>query len=112
METGSVFCVRSMTKPMVAAAILMLVDDNLIELDDPVAKYLPAFDVDGTRKITVEHLLTHTSGLPMSLLLGVDHGDLEGIQAVANLGAGYKLDFVPSVNYITPLTTITLTHRG
>ena len=46
METGSVFCVRSMTKPVVGAAILMLVEDKLLELDDHVAQYLPAFDVE------------------------------------------------------------------
>ncbi|HJM56280.1 MAG TPA: serine hydrolase domain-containing protein, partial [Planctomycetota bacterium] len=70
METGSVFCVRSMTKPLIGASILMLVDDREIKLDDHVAEYLPSFDVEGSRDITIEHLLTHTSGLPMSLLLG------------------------------------------
>ena len=49
METGGVFCVRSMTKPVVGAAILMLIEDDLLELDDPVAKHLPAFDVEGSR---------------------------------------------------------------
>ena len=95
METGSVFCVRSMTKPIIAASILMLVDDREIKLDDLVAEYLPSFDVEGSRDITVEHLLTHTSGLPMSLLLGKDLHELKGIQAVAELGAGYELDFEP-----------------
>ena len=95
METGSVFCVRSMTKPVIGAAILMLVDDNLLELDDRVSKYLPAFDVEGSRDITVEHLLTHTSGLPMSLILGKDLRELDGIQAVAELGGEYELDFEP-----------------
>ncbi len=94
METGNVFCVRSMTKPVIGAAILMLVDDNLLELDDHVAQYLPAFDVEGSRDITVEHLLTHTRGLPMSLILGKDLQGLHaqgGILAVADLGAGTEL---------------------
>jgi CubicO group peptidase (beta-lactamase class C family) len=95
METGSVFCVRSMTKPFIGASILMLVDDREIKLDDHIAEYLPSFDVEGSRDITVEHLLTHTSGLPMSLLLGKNLRELEDIQAVAELGAGYKLDFEP-----------------
>ena len=59
MEVGSVFCVRSMTKPFIGTAILMLIDDNELELDDRVSKYLPAFDVDGKREITVEQLLQH-----------------------------------------------------
>ncbi|MBV21351.1 MAG: penicillin-binding protein, partial [Planctomycetaceae bacterium] len=95
METGSVFCVRSMTKPLIGASILMLVDDREIKLDDHVAEYLPSFDVEGSRDITIEHLLTHTSGLPMSLLLGKNLRELDGIQAVAELGAGYELDFEP-----------------
>jgi CubicO group peptidase (beta-lactamase class C family) len=95
MEIGSVFCVRSMTKPLIGASILMLVDDRKIKLDDHVAEYLPSFDVEGSRDITVEHLLTHTSGLPMSLLLGKNLRELDGIQAVADLGAGYELDFEP-----------------
>ncbi|HIG87540.1 MAG TPA: class A beta-lactamase-related serine hydrolase [Planctomycetes bacterium] len=95
METGSVFCVRSMTKPLIGASILMLVDDRKVKLGDHVAEYLPSFDVEGTRNITIEHLLSHTSGLPMSLLLGKNLRDLDGIQAVANLGAGYELDFEP-----------------
>ncbi len=95
MEIGSVFCVRSMTKPLIGASILMLVDDRKLKLDDHVAEYLPSFDVEGSLDITVEHLLSHTSGLPMSLLLSKNLRDLDGIQAVANLGAGYELDFEP-----------------
>ncbi|MFT7671062.1 MAG: CubicO group peptidase (beta-lactamase class C family), partial [Planctomycetota bacterium] len=101
MENDSVFCVRSMTKPLIGASILMLLDDNLLELDDLVSKYLPSFDVEGSRKITIEHLLTHTSGLPMSLIANSNLEDLEGIQAVAKLGAGYELGFEPgsAINY-------------
>jgi CubicO group peptidase (beta-lactamase class C family) len=95
METGSVFCVRSMTKPLIGTAILMLVDEDRLELDDRIAEYLPSFDVEGSAEITVEHLLAHTSGLALSLLLGRDLRELDGIGAVADLGGGYTLDFVP-----------------
>jgi len=57
METGGVYCVRSMTKPVVAAAILMLADDNLLDLEDHVFDYLPSFDKEGIRDITIKHLL-------------------------------------------------------
>ena len=99
METGSVFCVRSMTKPLIGTAILMLVDDKLIKLSDPIAKYIPSFDVEGSRDITVEHLITHTSGLPMSLLIGQDLASLEGIRGVAELGAGHSLEFEPGSGF-------------
>ena len=95
MNTGSVFCVRSMTKPLIGTAILMLIDDDMLELDDRVAKFLPAFDVEGARDITVEHLLTHTSGLPMSLILDMDWEAVPDIQAVAALGARQPLGFTP-----------------
>lgn len=95
LEPGRVFCVRSMTKPLIGTAILMLVDDRALRLSDRVSEYLPAFDVDGFREITVEHLLTHTSGLPMSMLIGTDLNALEGIQAVAALGPNRPLATTP-----------------
>lgn len=87
LETGDVFTIdtpvriASMSKPVTAVAIMQLVEDGRVRLDAPVSEYLPAFaDVqvavtpmagaDGviaTRapdtEMTVEHLLTHTSGL-------------------------------------------------
>lgn len=91
MGTDGVFCVRSMTKPLVGTAILMLVADGKLKLDDRIADYLPSFDAKSTRDITVKQLLTHTSGLPMSLLVGKDLNSLEGIQEVAELGGGIEL---------------------
>ncbi|MEM9379899.1 MAG: serine hydrolase domain-containing protein [Planctomycetota bacterium] len=99
MEPGGVFCVRSMTKPVAGAALSMLLDERKLRLDDRVAEYLPAFEVDGKRDITVEHVLTHTSGLPMSLLLGKDLKTLDGIRAVADLGAESELLFAPGEGF-------------
>jgi CubicO group peptidase (beta-lactamase class C family) len=89
-----------MTKPVIGASILMLIEDGAIKLDDRVAKYLPSFDVEGLRDITIEHLLTHTSGLPLSLLPGKDLKTLGGIRAVAKLGAGHKLPFRSGKSFI------------
>ncbi|MBN1674869.1 MAG: beta-lactamase family protein [Kiritimatiellae bacterium] len=62
--------IASITKPVTAAAAMRLVEDGKLTLDDPVAKYLPEFArrEDGRlhHTITVRHLLTHTSGLPVS----------------------------------------------
>jgi CubicO group peptidase (beta-lactamase class C family) len=52
----------SLTKQFTAAAILLLVQDGQLGLDDPVRKWLPTLP-EATRAITVRHLLTHTSGL-------------------------------------------------
>lgn len=99
MEPGGVFCVRSMTKPLIGTAILMLVQDDLLELDTRVSEHLAAFDVEATREITVEQLLQHTSGLPMSHLLGRDVHELEGIQAVAALGPRAPLASAPGTAF-------------
>ncbi|PCH80352.1 MAG: hypothetical protein COB96_03475 [Planctomycetota bacterium] len=99
MENGSVFCVRSMTKPFIGASVLMLIEAGKIKLDDPICRYLPAFDVDGMRSITIDHLLTHTSGLPMSAIMAMDLGDLSGIQDVATLGGKQDLEFEPGTSF-------------
>lgn len=58
------FLVASITKPVVATAILMLVERGLIVLGDRVEEYVPEFRGKKKRGITLRHLLTHTSGLP------------------------------------------------
>jgi CubicO group peptidase (beta-lactamase class C family) len=44
MRTDSVFWIASMSKPVTAAALMMLVDEGKVSLDDPVSKYIPAFN--------------------------------------------------------------------
>ena len=67
MQQDAIFRLASVTKPIVAAATLRMVDLGLIGLDDPVAQYLPYFrpkSPDGTvQDILIRHLLNHTSGL-------------------------------------------------
>jgi CubicO group peptidase (beta-lactamase class C family) len=81
MSLDTIFRLYSMSKPITSVAAMMLVEDGKLGLDDPVAKYIPAFaDVqvgvekreDGKlalvqepldRAITIEDLLRHTSGL-------------------------------------------------
>ncbi|MBI3665395.1 MAG: beta-lactamase family protein [Acidobacteria bacterium] len=60
----SVFLVASITKPMTTMAVMKLVERGRIGLDDPVSRYLPEFSGQGRERITVRHLLTHTTGLP------------------------------------------------
>jgi CubicO group peptidase (beta-lactamase class C family) len=43
MRTDSVFWIASMSKPITATALMMLVDEGKVKLDDPVSKYLPEF---------------------------------------------------------------------
>ncbi|MFT5059516.1 MAG: CubicO group peptidase (beta-lactamase class C family) [Planctomycetota bacterium] len=99
METGSVFCVRSMTKPFIAAAIMMLVESKQIKLSDPVSKHLPFMDVERLREITIQQMLNHTSGLPLSLIMMEDPRQLKSIQAVAALSAECELEFEPGTSF-------------
>ncbi len=69
MQTNAIFWIASMTKPITATAVLMLQDEGRLSVDDPVVKYLPELGdlktADGkSAKLTLRHLLTHTSGMP------------------------------------------------
>ena len=63
LRKNSIYRIRSMTKPIVATAILILLDESKLSLEDKVASYIPAFDNPKSREITIQQLLTHTSGL-------------------------------------------------
>jgi CubicO group peptidase (beta-lactamase class C family) len=80
LRTDSIFKIASMTKPVTSVAIMMLLEEGKLSLDDPVSRYLDGFDKlqvitrfnadDGTyatrpamRPMTLRHLLTHTSGI-------------------------------------------------
>jgi CubicO group peptidase (beta-lactamase class C family) len=67
MREDTIFRLASLTKPIVTVATLALIAEGLIALDEPTAKWLPAFrptTKKGERpEILVRHLLTHTSGL-------------------------------------------------
>jgi len=89
MERDTLFRMASNTKPVVAAAVLMLVEEGKLSLSDPVAKYLPSFDNDKSRNVTVEQLLTHTSGLRIGPIMYPfeDGEDPTLLAAVARFGA-------------------------
>src|SRR5690242_7200907 len=63
----AIFLLASITKTLVAAAVMTLVDRGKIRLDDPAAKYLPEFSEGPRSRITLLQLLTHVSGLPDQL---------------------------------------------
>ncbi len=64
MTRRTVFDLASLTKPIATTtSILLLVDDGAVELDAPVAKYLPTFAERGKEEVTIRHLLSHSAGL-------------------------------------------------
>jgi CubicO group peptidase (beta-lactamase class C family) len=77
MTEDAVFRLSSVTKPFVSAALMRLVEQGRIKLDDPITAYLPDFKpklADGTTPvITIRQLLTHTAGLTYGLAEGPSH---------------------------------------
>ena len=63
----AMFLLASVTKTLTAAAVMTLVDRGKLRLEDPVVKVVPEFSTESRTKITLTHLLTHTSGLPDQL---------------------------------------------
>lgn len=65
VSNSDIYDLASLTKVVATTtSIMKLVDDGRIDVQDKVAKYIPEFDTDEKREITIEQLLIHTSGLP------------------------------------------------
>jgi CubicO group peptidase (beta-lactamase class C family) len=64
MTVDCLFDIASLTKVIgTATSIMLLADRGLLKVDEPVGKYIPAFNSSDKRSITIRHLLTHTAGL-------------------------------------------------
>lgn len=66
-KPDSMFLLGSITKPLTAAAVMVLVDRGEVKLSNAAVKVLPEFNEGARKDITIEQLLTHTSGLPDQL---------------------------------------------
>ncbi|MEX2173597.1 MAG: serine hydrolase domain-containing protein [Pirellulaceae bacterium] len=64
IRRDAIFLMASITKPVVYLGALMLVERGLLNLSDPVTRYLPEFAAHHKEATLVQHLFTHTSGLP------------------------------------------------
>jgi CubicO group peptidase (beta-lactamase class C family) len=93
MNTGNIFQIHSMTKPVVAIAAMMLAEEGKLQIGDPVEKYLPEFRGQWVaesksaqtmslrrpaRPVTLRDLMTHTSGMATNPPEGIKelHGAL------------------------------------
>ncbi len=99
----TVFRIASVTKQFTAAAVMQLVDQGKISLDDEITKYLPDFPTQDHR-VTIRHLLTHTSGIKSYTGLGPKFWsessrlDLSNDQMIA-LFKDLPFDFKPGEKY-------------
>jgi CubicO group peptidase (beta-lactamase class C family) len=114
MRADALFWIASQSKPVTAAAVMMLVDEGKVKLDDPVDKYLPEFkgqwlaaeqDRDHVllkrpaRPLTVRHLLSHTSGMPFKSALEEPTLDLLPLRAAVGSYAMTPLQSEPGGKY-------------
>ncbi len=60
----SLFALASLTKPLVALAALVAVEEGALGLDDPAGRHLPAYASGAKAAVTTRHLLAHAAGLP------------------------------------------------
>jgi CubicO group peptidase (beta-lactamase class C family) len=114
MRRDALFWIASQSKPLTAAALMMLVDEGKVNVNDPVEKYLPEFkgqwvtaekDADHlllkrpAHPITVRNVLSHTSGLPFSSPIEKPTLDLLPLAARVRSYAMLPLDFEPDSKY-------------
>ena len=101
MATNDLFWIASMNKAMTCTALMMLVDDGLVSVDDPVENYLPEFKGqlvwDGTAHTTthvpphpmlIREIMSHTSGLHGSYPIDGPTGDLHPLSELVETSTG------------------------
>jgi CubicO group peptidase (beta-lactamase class C family) len=110
MPTDALFWIASQSKSITAVALLMLVDEGKVKLDDPVEKYLPEFkgqwltaEQDNKHMMltkpkhspTVRHILSHTSGMPFASAMERPTLDLLPLRVAVSSYAMTPLLFEP-----------------
>jgi CubicO group peptidase (beta-lactamase class C family) len=114
MRTDCIFWIASQSKPITAAALMILVDEGKVNVDDPVEKYLPEFHEQWVKAeqdqdhmllrrpkhpITVRNVLTHTSGLPFKSAIEEPTLDLLPLSARVRSYTMLPLDCEPDTKY-------------
>ncbi len=117
MKPDTIFQIMSMTKPVVGAAVMILMEEGKLAISDPVEKHLPEFrgqwmivSAEGdtrtlkhpSRPITIRDLLTHTSGLYATLPPSFNNLKTwmsMPLSQVVAMGAQQPLDFEPGTKW-------------
>ena len=125
MKRDDIFRIASQTKAITSVAIMQLMEEGKLLLDDPVSKYIPAFrkqqvlatfnDTDTTyttvpakADITIRQLLTHTSGLGYAQ---IGSKESNAIYAKANLTAGIGVQGDDLLSAMNRLAKLPLMHQ-
>ncbi|MCR9202050.1 MAG: beta-lactamase family protein [Planctomycetaceae bacterium] len=85
--SSRVFLTASLTKPVVACGLLKLANEGWLSINERIGRFLPTFHRSAYRRITLRHLLTHTSGFPEMVLENLElraaHAGLEDFTKAA-----------------------------
>ena len=106
VDADTVFQIGSITKIWTTTLVMQLVDDGLLDLDQPLLDHLPELvigDVEAAKALTTRHLLTHTAGFEGDIFTDTGRGDdaLERVRRHA--GASCRSSSLPA----TPSPTTT-----
>ena len=105
LREDAIFRIASMTKPMVAVAMLTLYEEGKWQLDDPVTKFLPEFadlkvmNADGglvplDRPMLMRHVMSTSAGFAFGPLLGSVNPKVDALYAAADLWSGTNDDLI------------------
>lgn len=105
MTPDTLFWIASMTKPIAGTAVMILQDEGKLSVDDPVSKYLPEYEklvigpdrTPAQNVMTIQHLVTHTSGLATPPW--PEGGDTRSLEVQAYDLAAQPLNFEPGTKW-------------
>ena len=115
VEWDTVFRIFSMTKPVTSVALMMLFEKGLIQLDDPVYRYIPSFrklevyvsGVDGSfetrppdRSLTIKDLLSHQSGFTYDFL---KENEIDAAYSSRGIGSVSQKDLASLIDSLSDL---------
>lgn len=103
ITTKSIFHMASVSKPFTATAIIQLLEQGKLDLNDRLIKYIPHFKMadDRYKDITIKHILTHTSGIPdvEDYEWSKPQYDTDAAKRYASSFSEAILDFEPGTEY-------------
>ena len=126
LERTDIFRIASQTKAITSTAVMMLWEEGLFQLDDPISKYIPEFKnpqildrfkysdttfttVDADKEITIRHLLTHTSGIGYGVIDGDERFKM--IYHKAGITDLYTTEDISIENSVKKLAKLPLHHN-
>jgi CubicO group peptidase (beta-lactamase class C family) len=104
MALGTRFETGSVSKWVASMVVMKMVDQGILRLDEPIKQYLPDYRADNSARLTLRHLMSHSSGVPNELIAArkadpaVARTELRQMEAVQRYASG-DLQFVPGTTW-------------